>query len=119
MAANKPLYVDQGSDYIKTFTFKRSESEILDLNGCSARMMVREDPDSTKVLVNATTANQRLEVNVATGQITIHLRAQDTEVIKFEGKVLKAFYDLEIVDSIGKVTRLLNGQFNLSREITR
>jgi len=81
--------------------------------------MVREDPDSTKVLVNATTANQRLMINVTTGQITIQLRASDTEVIKFEGKSLKAFYDLEIVDSIGKVTRLLNGQFVLSREITR
>jgi hypothetical protein len=86
-----------------------------DLDGFTARMQVRRTvtPPAT-LLVELTTENGRIEIVAEDGRIILIMSAAVTAGITSSG-----VYDLEIVSLEGVVSRVVQGSFTLSEEVTR
>jgi hypothetical protein len=87
-----------------------------DISNHTARMQVRRTIDSTTFLVYLTTENGGLTINPADAdnQIVISMSDDVTASISTSG-----VYDLEIESPEGVVSRILQGTFTLSPEVTR
>ena len=91
--------------------------EEFDLSGYEARMQVRRTTESTAFLVELTTDNGGLIVNPngdETNLIRIYMSDAVTSSISNSG-----VYDLEIISGSGVVSRILQGTFTLSPQVTR
>ena len=86
-----------------------------DYTGCTARMQLREDVDSSAVLWEMTTDNGRIALGGTAGTVDLLVDASTTAAIAWTGGV----FDLEIVHPSGEVTRLAQGSCCVSPEVTR
>ena len=71
--------------------------------------------DSSNALIDLTVALGGITLGGVAGTITIDRSATQTSALKFTAGV----YDLEIQSSTGEVTRVLQGDFIVSPEVTR
>lgn len=115
MAATYNMTIDQGTTVSVQFAYRTAANAVIDLTGYTARMQARPTISSAVTVMDATTANGQLTVTGATGIVTLGLTAAQSAALDFD----RAYYDLEIVDSAGVVTRLVQGTVTLSREVTR
>ena len=105
----------QGTTFSKSLTYKVNKFAV-NLTGYSARMQVRESYTSATTIVSLTSAEGGgMTLGGVAGTITFTIPAATTSVLK-SGTYL---YDLEIVSPSGEVTRLLEGKFKVTPEITR
>lgn len=90
--------------------------EDFDLSGYTARMQVRRTIDSATFLLELTTENGALTINPAEAinEIFIDVSASVTASVSTSG-----VYDMEIIDPSGIVSRILEGNFTVSPEVTR
>lgn len=90
--------------------------EDFDLSGYTARMQVRRTIDSATFLLELTTENGALTINPAEAinEIFIDVSASVTASVSTSG-----VYDMEIIDPNGIVSRILEGNFTVSPEVTR
>jgi hypothetical protein len=80
-------------------------------------MQVRRTIDSANFLLELSTQNGALTINpsgTAPNQIYIDVSASVTASVNTSG-----VYDIEIANPDGTITRVLQGVFNLSPEVTR
>lgn len=84
-----------------------------DLTGYTARMTIRDRAGGTE-LVALTSADSEILLDVAAFTITLALSAAVTAAFTWT----KGVYDLELVSSTGRVTRILSGTVTLSKEVT-
>jgi hypothetical protein len=124
-AGRYDITLEQGATFDLPLTYRDPAGIPVDLTGYSARMQIREAPDSA-VLVefnSALTANGFILLagsaedreDGANGNIRILLSsANATALPRFAGR-----YDLELDDGSGYVIRLLEGQFRVEPEITK
>lgn len=84
------------------------------LTGYTARMQVRRTIESTTAMITLTTENGRISIDEDDGVITLNISADDTAALTSSG-----VYDLEIIDVDGNVSRVIQGAFTLSQEVTR
>ena len=84
------------------------------LAGHTARMQVRRTIDSSTVMITLTTENGGISLDSDEGKITISMSDDQTAALTSSG-----VYDLEIIDSSGNVSRVIQGTFTLSLEVTR
>jgi hypothetical protein len=120
MAGLKDYTIEQGATFTDTITWSISGSGV-NLTGYDVRMQVRQtyaDLDSVIILSASIDESNIVLANQATypGQFTITIPASVTELLEWEGA---AKYDIEVESANGTVTRLLQGQIRLSREVTR
>lgn len=85
----------------------------VDLTGYTARMSIK-DKIGGAVLHSLTTENGGIVIDPAAKTITLSIPAADTEDFTWS----RGVYDLEMVSSAGKVTRIISGRIALSREVT-
>jgi hypothetical protein len=113
----------QGSTFGRTITYKYldpasppSDPTYLawNLTGYTARMQVRRTIESNTVLISLTTENGRISLGGPSGIIELNISAADTAAITSSG-----VYDLEIISMTGIVSRIIQGNFTLSQEVTR
>lgn len=113
----------QGSTFSRTITLKYPDPSsppsdptylLWNFTGYAARMQVRRTVDSSTVLISLTTENGRISLGGASGIIELLITAADTAALTSSG-----VYDLEIIASNGVVSRIMQGDFNLSQEVTR
>lgn len=109
------ITVEQGATFLLSVVYKDSAGAVVDLTGYTARMQIRKKKSSTTTLSDSTTANGEIVITAAAGAIAVSIPAATTAV--FEGR--RAFYDLEIEDGSGIVTRLLEGVVCISKEVTK
>lgn len=114
-AAVHNFTIEQGVTFSKSFIWKDSNEDVIDLTGFSARMQVRQSVNSSTVLLSATTANSKLTITAAEGKVTLSLTDAETSALSFDFGV----YDLELVASDDEVTRLVQGSITVSKEVTR
>lgn len=114
-AASYNLTIEQGADFIKSFVLKNSDDTIKDLTGYTARMQIRQYVFSEEVEYEATTENAKLLINVGTGTVQMRFPSSDTSAFTIK----RGVYDLELIDSSGQVIRLIQGNVQISREVTR
>jgi hypothetical protein len=114
-AAQYDFEVEQGATLLKAFVWKDSQGVPVDVTGYTAKMQVRSSALSDTVLLELSTANQRIVLGGPQGLITmVFAPATTTGLAWRRGK-----YDLELTSPNGTVTRFLAGQLSLVREITR
>lgn len=114
-AANYSFVIEQGATLLKPIVWKDSNNTPVDLAGYSAKMQIRKSPTSPDVLLELSTANNKLVITPSTGTITMVFSASTTAAINWKA----GRYDLELTSGNGTVTRLLSGDITVSREITR
>ena len=86
-----------------------------DFTDYTARMQVRRTYDSTSPMIELTTENGGITLNDGEqGEIRIIMTDAQTASLSSNG-----VYDLEIVSPEGNVSRVIQGTFTLSLEVTR
>lgn len=105
----------QGANWDRTFTITQNGSA-LNLSGYTSAMQVREAADSTAYLLSLTSAsNQGITLGGTAGTIDVAITASQSSAIPAGSYA----YDLEITSNAGQVTRLLQGAFTVSGNVTR
>lgn len=123
---NKPAvatYIDANSFYADVDTVQQtytSNTGVVtyfapkDLTNWSARMHIREELDDT-VTIHEMVSPTDIDISLNDAKITMTISATDTAAFDFDAAV----YDLELIDGSGNVTRLLEGEVELIKEVTR
>ncbi len=110
MAIYANLAVDQGSDFFSAITVEGSDGNIFNLSGYTARGQVRKTyASSTAYDLHATISNP------SNGGINISLSSTQTAMMR-PGRYV---YDVEIVDAQNVVTRVVEGQIEVTPRVTR
>lgn len=124
-AGKYDMTCEQGTTFIRTLAVLQPDLEndptgetfeIMDLTGYTARMQVRRTLESTSKILDLTTANGSLDVvfQDQVNVVRIFLPADVTASVDTSG-----VYDLELVNQGGEVSRLVEGNFIVVREVTR
>jgi hypothetical protein len=113
-AAKYDLLIEQGATFVQEFVWKNSDGTPVDITGASARMKIRKYK-TDEVLVSLTSPSNGITLGGADGKITITISATNTSLLP----VCEARYDLEIEDTYSFVTRFIEGNVDISAEVTR
>jgi hypothetical protein len=114
MAVQYNVEIDQGADWFLNVTYEQPAGTPVNITGYTSALQLRSLPtDATAVLSLATGSG--ITITGATGLVAVHATAAQTRAID-EGVY---YYDLEITSQSGIVTRLVQGQANVSAEVTR
>ena len=103
----------QGSTYVQQFTYS-IDNDPVDLTGYGARMQVREKYVSKTAIVSLDT-DSGIVLGGASGTIDVEISSGVTELIVAKDYV----YDLELISPSNIVTRLIEGKFIVTPEVTR
>ena len=115
LAVTYGLTVDQGATFQSILTWTNPDGSAIDLSGYSARMKIRRRTTSQEVLEELTTDNGKLTLGGTAGTVTLSLSHTETAALPAG----QHQYDLELVSSLGEVTRLIMGYFVVRSEITK
>ena len=102
--------LDQGATFTRQLTVKDNDSA-MDLTGYSVASKMRSTHDSSTVVGTFTCTIS----DASAGQITMQMTNSTTAAIE-EGIYV---YDLEITNSAGTVTRIMEGNITVNPEVTR
>lgn len=110
------LVIEQGATFTKVLTWKDSANVAIDLTAYTARMQARATIAAATTIFSLTSSPAAgITLGGAAGTITITLTATETAAITAD----TAYYDIELEDGSGVVTRLLQGEIEFSKEVTR
>lgn len=109
------IYIEQGATYNQPLVWKDSSGTAVNVTGYTARMQIRKTVDASTIILTLTTENGRITVGGSNGLITLLVSAADTAALT----TFCGVYDLEVISPTGVVTRLLEGQVEISKEVTR
>ena len=113
MAGSYNFTIEQGATFNLLMTW-RINNVAVNLTGYTARLQARVDVDETETILSLTTG-AGITLGGAVGTITLDQTATQTALLPTGEYV----YDLELQSSGGIVTRLLQGELNISAEVTR
>lgn len=126
MAAGKLSFIiEQGSTLDLELQYSDATGNAIDLSGWAGRMMLRptKDSDIVYIALSSSLQSDGTGLNFSgsngvtspmSGSIGLFISAASSSALNFD----KAVYDLEIYSS-SYVTRILEGEIKLSREVTR
>ena len=129
MAAGKYNFtIEQGATFRRTFKYKDAEGTPITLSDKDTTMQIRDTINSKDFIVSitetgttrqdgSTTTNTIFTISdqaINAGEFQLTIDADTTASMSFD----TAVYDLEI-ESSNVVTRLLQGNIKLSKEVTR
>ncbi len=128
------IHIQQGADWSFVYTHKDSSGSVLDVTGYSARASIKIGFGSSNMayLSSGSDANGgTITVGGTDGKITMSMTAEQTAALLDNaldvlsenyvaptGQFLKARYQLELLSPAGTVTRPLEGNAMIDREIT-
>ncbi len=112
-AAVYDITIEQGATFTMNLTWRDESNALVDLTGYTARMQVRKDIASSQTLLSLTSGSG-ITLGGAAGTISITASAATTAAIAATSGV----YDLELVSG-STVTRLLQGNVTISKNVTR
>jgi hypothetical protein len=114
-AGKHDIYIEQGATWSLPLVWKTAEGVAIDVTGYTARMHMRKKVTDAEIVMELTTENNRITLGGAAGTINLAITAADTETLTGSG-----VYDLEMIaPDLITVTRLLEGKYALSVEVTR
>jgi len=85
------------------------------ITGFTARMQIRAKKYSSSFIHELTTENGGITLTVADASIALSIPAATTAGFAFVG----AWYDIELIGPGGDITRVVEGELTLIREVTR
>jgi len=107
--------IDQGATFTLEVIYKDSAGTPINLTGYTAALQIRQNYYDDTALVTLTSPSGGIVITGATGTIDITMSSAQTASLD-EGIYV---YDLEIYAGGGNITRLIQGQFTVSPEVTR
>ena len=129
-AGNYNFTIEQGSTFKRTFKYKDSNGDPIELKNHDVRMDIRPNIDSSTTILEVREVGSDNTSPTQTGftvtsasldaianEINLTIDADTTASMSFD----KAVYDIEIADNSTTkvVTRILQGKIKLSKEVTR
>jgi hypothetical protein len=114
VAVTYNVAIDQGADWFLNVTYDNPDGTPVNLTGYTSALQLRSLPDDSVAVLSLTTG-AGITITGLTGTVAIHATATQTRAID-EGIY---YYDLEITSNTGVVTRLIQGQADVSPEVTR
>jgi hypothetical protein len=108
------LTLDQGANFNLELLYKDANNAVINLNGYTAAMQIRKAYDASVKALDLTTENGGIVITGNLGKIAISATATQTAAIP-SGEYV---YDVEITSG-GVVSRILQGNVNVSPEVTR
>jgi hypothetical protein len=111
---NYDITIYQGATFTQQFTWKDQNGTAIDLTGYTARMMARTAVDNATPFISLATGGG-IALGGAAGTITLTMSDAQTAALAAQYGV----YDLELIDGSGNVSRLLQGNLFVHKEITR
>lgn len=114
MAVTYNVTIDQGADWFLNVTYDNPDGTPINLTGYTGALQLRSLPDDSVAVLSLSTGSG-ITITGATGLVAIRATATQTRAID-EGIY---YYDLEITSTTGVVTRLIQGQADVSPEVTR
>ena len=114
-AAKYDMIMEAGATFTRSLILRNSDNTLKDLTNHTARMEVRQYHFSDTVLLTGSTVDGKLVLNIPTSTIVISFPASETALLD----VKRAVYDIELVNALGEVTRLLEGVIVINPEVTR
>ena len=114
----------QGATFGMTITIKHANNAVQNLTGYTARMQIRTGYDAASATESLTSSNGEITIVPAEGNLIFELASTRTANIPVNlanGYPPKSsyVYDLELVDSASKVSKLLYGIVDVYGEVTR
>lgn len=111
MALVANLSIDQGSDFTSTVYVETTAGTPANLSGYTTRAQARKTYGSNTAYSFTATIT-----DPSTGQITISMTSATTSSMKYGRYV----YDVEVINqSSGEVTRVIEGQVEITPRVTR
>lgn len=113
-ATNYNTTIDQGADWYITFVYQDSTGTPINITGYTAALQLRSEPsDLTSAL--SLTSGSGITITGSTGTLAVHATAVQT------GAIVAGYYyyDLEITSGTAIVTRLVQGQIQVTAQVTR
>ena len=116
-AGSYNIVCDQGATFGLSMTYKDANGTVINLTGYTARMQVRSKASApTTILSLSSISAAGITLGGAAGTIVINISASGTAALEPGDYV----YDLELVNtSSTAVTRLVQGRFRVSAEVTK
>ena len=126
-AVNKTINVCQGANY-KHHILVTADSVPVDFvsEGYTARLSVKTSYSASGYEVFSLTTETGSPANngitfhegAVTGRLTLNIDDSTTDAVYIDGEDVTYVYDLEIEDSTGFVTRVYQGDFVISKNVT-
>lgn len=113
MAAKKNFQVDQGATFYSQIQYLNEDRTPVDLEGCSAKMQVRDVKGGRKVICTLT-SDDGIYIDTESATLSITIQPQFTKKFSYP----KSSYDIIITDTNNNKIRVLEGYFSLNREVT-
>ena len=117
IAGDGSITVKQGTTCDWAYIVKK-DNVAVDITAYSCSMMVRKTYDTADPLISLS-VGAGITNGGADGTFALHLAPADTSAITFKGDSLECVYDVEVTDGDGVVTRIAEGTFTVTREVTR
>lgn len=108
------INIDQGATFERLLTVKDAADALYDFSNHTARMQIRKELEEDTVLASLTTENGYIILGGTSGTINLNLPPVITETLDGD-----CVYDLEIIDALGRIYRLLKGIVRVDPEVTR
>lgn len=106
--------IEQGATFNLLLTWE-IDSVPVNITNWTARLQARVDVEDSEVILSLTTSNGGITLGGAAGTISLDQTATQTTLLPAGTYV----YDLELISAVGAVTRLVQGELNISAEVTR
>jgi hypothetical protein len=106
--------IEQGATFNLLLTWKINDVAV-NITNWTARLAARVDVEDSEVILSLTTSNGGITLGGALGTISLDQNATQTALLPAGTYV----YDLELISGVGAVTRLVQGELNISPEVTR
>lgn len=106
--------IEQGATFNLLLTWEIDGTPV-NITNWTARLQARVDVEDSEVILSLTTANGGITLGGAAGTISLDQTATQTTLLPAGTYV----YDLELISAVGAVTRLVQGELNISPEVTR
>lgn len=107
--------LNQGSALSVPLLYTDPSGLIIDITGYTARMQVRVSPSSSTVLLELTTENGGFVVDGPAGKLTMVITEAIAETLTWR----RGVYDIELIPPSGEAFRFLQGEIEVSPEVTR
>lgn len=112
------LTIEQGATFRKTLTWKTgTPAAAVNLTGYTARMQLRSTPSAATTVVSITDVSNPqgvITLGGAAGTIELFINDATTMLITAGG-----VYDLELIAPSTDVTRLVQGKYTISLNVTK
>lgn len=114
------ITIEQGATFSKTLTLKDVDDNPLNLTGYIGRGQIRENPTSSDLLASFVVTFPTPTSGVVKWVLPAsQSRDIDVSTLKQGFSAMTCYYDLEIEDADGVVTRILQGKASIIPNVTR